>query len=65
MQQRFEVQGMTCDHCVRAVTDAVRRVDAGAKVDVSLAEGAVGVESAAPRERLAGAIREAGYLVAG
>jgi copper chaperone len=64
MQEQFKVQGMTCNHCVRAVTDAVRRVDATAKVEVDLAAGAVSVESVAPRDRLADAIREEGYAVA-
>ena len=63
MQQQFEVQGMTCSHCVRAVTDAVRRVDAAAKVEIDLASGAVRIEGAAPRERLAQAIRDEGYTV--
>lgn len=63
MQEQFQVQGMTCNHCVRAVTDAVRRVDAGAKVDIDLASGTVRVEGDAPREHLAQAIRDEGYTV--
>ena len=63
MQERFKVQGMTCNHCVRAVTEAVRRVDAAARVDIDLAAGAVSVDSSVPRERLAEAIREEGYEV--
>lgn len=63
MQEQFQVQGMTCKHCVRAVTDAVRRVDATAKVDIDLPSGAVRIEGAAPRERLAQAIRDEGYTV--
>ena len=35
--QSFKVTGMTCAHCVRAVTDAVRGVDAAADVKVDLA----------------------------
>lgn len=64
MQQRFEVQGMTCAHCVRAVTEALRRVDAAARVEVDLASGRVDVDATVPRERLADAIREEGYTVA-
>lgn len=62
--QEFKVQGMTCNHCVRAVTDAVRRVDAAAKVDVDLTSGSVSVESGVSRDLLADAIREEGYQVA-
>ena len=63
MQQRFEVRGMSCEHCVRAVTDAVHRVDASASVRIDLPAGRVEVESQATRERLADAIRDAGYEV--
>jgi copper chaperone len=64
MEHRFIVQGMTCDHCVRAVTDAVRRIDPQARVDVDLTAGAVVVNSSAAREPLADAIGEEGYTVA-
>jgi copper chaperone len=64
MQQQFDVQGMTCKHCARAVTEAVQRVDAAATVEVDLAAGRVAVDSTATRERLADAIREEGYTLA-
>lgn len=64
MRQHFDVQGMTCNHCVRAVTDAVRRVDPQSRIDVDLAGGGVDVDSDAPRDTLAGAIRDEGYAVA-
>jgi copper chaperone len=65
MEQRFDVQGMTCAHCVRAVTEAVRRLDPAAKVEVDLRSGRVEVDTTAPRERVATAIRDEGYPVAG
>jgi copper chaperone len=64
MEHRFDVQGMTCGHCARAVTEAVKRIDASARVEVDLAGGKVQVESSAQREPLAAAIREEGYTVA-
>lgn len=64
MEQRFEVRGMSCQHCVRAITDSVRRLDAAAVVRVDLPTGRVDVESTAAREQLAAAIREEGYEVA-
>ena len=30
--QKFEVSGMTCGHCVRAVTEAIHGLDAAAQV---------------------------------
>ena len=64
MNQTFDVQGMTCGHCVRAVTQAVKGVDVAADVKVDLAGGKVEVQSAQPREALARAIEEEGYRVA-
>ncbi|CAN7152208.1 cation transporter [Acidovorax sp. LjRoot74] len=60
----FQVQGMTCGHCERAVTQAVQQVDPGAQVRIDRTSGKVDVDSNAPREALAAAIAEEGYTVA-
>ena len=57
----FQVEGMSCEHCVKVVSEAVRSVDASARVEVDLAAHRVRVDSTAPRERLASALQEAGY----
>lgn len=62
---RFEVSGMSCDHCAKAVTRAVQTVDAAATVDIDLDRGTVDIDSAATADRLATAIVAAGYEVAG
>lgn len=62
-QYQFQVAGMSCGHCVRAVEDAVQSIDANAQVKVELAQGQVQVESQQPREALAAAIADAGYTV--
>lgn len=59
----FQVKGMSCGHCVKAVTQAVQEVDAAASVVVDLAAQQVRVESTADRAVLAGAIAEAGFPV--
>ncbi|MGI4940424.1 MAG: heavy-metal-associated domain-containing protein [Janthinobacterium lividum] len=60
--QRFEVSGMTCGHCVRAVTEAVHGVDAAAQVEVDLAASRVTVrDGTAPPEQIAQAIEAEGY----
>lgn len=58
---RLAVADMTCNHCIAAVTDAVRGIDPGASVRVELATGIVEIESPAPVERLVAAIEAAGY----
>lgn len=64
MQHVFEVQGMTCGHCEKAVTQAVQRTDPAASVRIERAQNRVEVESTAERATLQAAILEEGYAVA-
>ena len=60
----LKVSGMTCGHCVSAVTKAVRAVPAVADVAVDLERGEVRVQGS-PDERLVrAAIADEGYEVA-
>ncbi|MEX5548935.1 cation transporter [Pseudomonas pergaminensis] len=59
--QVFSVKGMTCGHCVRAVTQAVQSQDPAASVKVDLAAAEVGVESRLSAEQVIEAITEEGY----
>ena len=63
----FTVTGMTCGHCVAAVTEEVTKIDNVNSVDVDLPTGAVTVTSDGPvdAEAFAGAVDEVGYAVAG
>ena len=63
MQHAFTVTGMSCQHCVRAVTQAVRALDPDATVRVDLDAQRVEIESSRPRTELAQAIRNEGYTV--
>ena len=57
----FEVNDMSCGHCVSAITKALKQVDEGAQVRIDLATHRVEVEPAdASAEDLAQAIEEAG-----
>jgi copper chaperone len=64
MNQSFQVQGMSCGHCVGAVTQAVKSVDPQAEVKVDLASGTVEVQSQQDPAAIAKAIEEEGYRVA-
>jgi copper chaperone len=57
----FRVSDMTCSHCVRTVTEAVKEVEPGAQVFVDLEAKRVRVDGAQGAKKLEGAIREAGY----
>ncbi len=61
--QVFNVEGMTCGHCVRAVTQAVQNRDPAAEVKVDLAAKQVSVRSELSRDVIAGVIRKEGYSV--
>ncbi len=63
MNQTFDVKGMTCGHCERAVTQAVKAVDPAAEVKIDRAAGKVEVQTQQPREAIAHAIAEEGYAV--
>lgn len=60
--QVFKVQGMTCAHCVRAVTGAIQGQDPTAQVQVDLANGEVSVQSLLEAEQVVGLIEEEGYV---
>ena len=63
--QTYTVTGMTCGHCVSAVTDEVGKLDGVQAVDVDLTSGRVTVESEGPLDdaAVAAAVDEAGYAV--
>ncbi len=64
MNHTFTVTGMTCGHCEKAVTRAVKQLDPQAEVVIDRAANQVAVQSEQPREALAQAIAEKGYAVA-
>lgn len=64
MNQTFEVTGMTCGHCEKAVTRAIKQADPQAEVKIDRSQNKVDVQSEQPRETLARAIAEEGYAVA-
>jgi copper chaperone len=59
--QVFSVEGMTCGHCVRAVTQALQNQDPAASVNVNLAAKEVGVDSRLSAEQVIELISEEGY----
>ena len=62
----YKVTGMTCGHCVQAVTDEITALDGVERVDVELSSGAVTVVSseAMTDDAVAAAVDEAGYALA-
>ena len=60
----FKLPQMTCGHCVKAVTAAVRAVDPEAKVEIDLPQQTLRVETGRGRDALAAALSDAGYVPA-
>ncbi len=60
---QFQVEGMSCNHCVGAITRAVQEIDPAARVTADVPAQSVKVESGADIQALRAAIEEAGYPV--
>jgi len=59
----YHVEGMTCDHCVRAVREEIGALSGVRDVSVDLPSGTVEVSSerALGDDEVAAAVNEAGY----
>lgn len=67
MESTYTVEGMTCGHCVAAVTEEVKQIPGVTDAVVVLADGRLTVSSDAPVDfdRIVEAVAEAGdYTVA-
>ena len=64
--ETYSVEGMTCDHCVAAVSEEIGALPGVRAVAIDLPTGAVTVTSDAPLPAalVADAIDEAGYRIA-
>jgi copper chaperone len=63
LTHQLQVQGMSCQHCVKAVTKAIHARDPAADVAVALPQGTVTVHTALGRDIVRAAIDEEGYEV--
>ncbi|MEB3828379.1 heavy-metal-associated domain-containing protein [Phormidium sp. CCY1219] len=63
MAVKLNVPSMVCESCVEKVTDALKTVDADAKVNVDLSSKQVTIDSEASPESFEQAITAAGYQV--
>ena len=61
----LQVEGMSCGHCIRAVTKAITALDGAAKVEVDLAAKRVVAQTNLPRAEVVRAVEEEGFAVKG
>ncbi|MDZ7814861.1 MAG: SO_0444 family Cu/Zn efflux transporter [Planctomycetota bacterium] len=59
----LNVRGMTCEHCVKAVTRAIEKVDGVKSVRVDLESGIASVEGNPEVEKITKNVEELGYTV--
>jgi copper chaperone len=60
--ETYEIKGMTCQHCVRAVTSALGKVPGVKAVRaVDLARGQAEIEGSPDEQAVIAAVREEGY----
>jgi len=59
------VEGMSCGHCIRAVTNAITALDGAAKVEVHLAAKRVIAQTSLPYAEVVRAVEEEGFAVKG
>jgi copper chaperone len=64
-EKTFPVSGMTCGHCVAAVTEEVSAVPGVTAVQVDLARGSMTVSGEYDDQQVKAAVIEAGYVVGG
>lgn len=60
--QSYEIKGMTCGHCVKAVTKALGKVPGVSKVEqVDLASGRATIDGSPDENAVIAAIKDEGY----
>jgi copper chaperone len=64
MTREYTVLGMSCEHCVRSVTEEVSEVAGVEDVQVDLPAGRVVVRGEAADDEIRAAVADAGYEVA-
>ena len=62
MAHQFDVDDMTCGHCIARVAQAIRAADPDANVVIDLPFRRVRIDGVAEREDYAAAIRAAGCI---
>jgi copper ion binding protein len=64
MKMQLTIGGMSCEHCVRAVTQAIEKVDGVKSVKVNLKKGKADIKSENVNiEAVKKAVADAGYTV--
>jgi len=58
----IDIQGMSCNHCVKTVDEALRHVPGVTRVEVKIGHAHVETETSVTREALVRALADADYV---
>ncbi|MCP3711658.1 heavy-metal-associated domain-containing protein [Paraburkholderia sp. CNPSo 3274] len=58
---KFYLDNMTCGGCARTVSRVIQSIDAGASIATDPSTRLVRIQTSAPEEDIASALREAGF----
>jgi copper chaperone CopZ len=61
--ETLKIEGMSCGHCVRAVTEALREIDGVEVQRVEIGTADIAYPETVTHERVVAALEEAGYEV--
>jgi copper ion binding protein len=61
MERTFEIEGMSCQHCVRAVTNALKEVPGVRDVQVEVGRAVVFSDAPVSADAIANALAQEGY----
>lgn len=66
MKKTIEIEGMSCNHCIHAVREALSGIEGMEVLDVQIGSATIQFEDAdLDTGRVHGAIEEEGYMVVG
>jgi len=65
MKKEISIDGMSCQHCVNHVTEAIKKLAGVISVNVDLGQKKATVEGEAQNDALTAAVTDAGYTVTG
>lgn len=57
----YKVDDMTCNHCVNAITQAIKEVAPSAQIDINLDQHIVRIDTQTDPQTIQQAIAQAGY----
>ncbi len=61
--ETLKIEGMSCGHCVRAVTEALREIEGVDVQRVEIGKAEIAYPATVTRERVVAALEDAGYGV--